>query len=223
MLHSTQADSDSDILWQIDEIIRCKEDPLYFFLTYVKILSSDGSTSHPLVTPRLLSTFNAYNESNKLYVAQPTRIAGTTTMWCALMLWHVLFDADNVRDISYFSHNRTASRLASDRFISLYHMLPAWMQLCRFNQLTQTAMQTSFGTVIKFRPVSVTGWCADRNDLIIFDNACAYISDLTDTHLHYALSCQPTKVVVNNHLDRMFPPPTPSIPEAFHTWTHSII
>ena len=75
---------------QIDEYIKCSEDPNHFITTYVKIISLDEG----------LVNFNLYDYQDKLIhhfhdnrfsVCLACRQSGKSITVCAYLLWYLLF------------------------------------------------------------------------------------------------------------------------------------
>mgnify|MGYP006216610863 CR=1 FL=1 len=84
---------------QVEEFVKCSQDPVYFIVNYIKIISLDKG----------LVNFNLYDfqsdmvekfHENRFNIAKLPRQSGKSTVVTAYLLWYTLFN-DNVNAVSY--------------------------------------------------------------------------------------------------------------------------
>jgi hypothetical protein len=112
-------------LWQIDEIERCAEDPIYFIETYCKIVSLD----HGLVPFRLYDCQkNKVNTilGNRKVILMEGRQQGKTITSAACILWYTLFQKN--KTVAILANKATAAREVLNRYQGMYENLPLWLQ-----------------------------------------------------------------------------------------------
>ena len=110
---------------QIEEFIKCKDDPIYFINNYVKFDHfKDGLTGIKLYEAQE-KLINKYH-TNRLNICKGPRQVGKTLVGIFYILHHIIFN-DNVTD-GIFSHNTLTSRSSLERLQTAYENLPKWMQ-----------------------------------------------------------------------------------------------
>jgi hypothetical protein len=110
---------------QIEEFIKCKEDPVYFAKNYVKIVSLDEG----------LVQFNPYGFQEKLItnfhkhrfnICKMPRQTGKSTTVISFLLHYTVFN-DNI-NIGILANKAATARELLDRLQTAYENLPKWMQ-----------------------------------------------------------------------------------------------
>ena len=110
---------------QVQEIIRCSEDPVYFIKTYIKIVSLDKG----------LIPFDMYYfqeemvqkfHDNRFNIAKLPRQSGKSTIVTSYLLWYVLFNA-NV-NVAILANKAATAREMLQRLQLSYENLPKWLQ-----------------------------------------------------------------------------------------------
>jgi hypothetical protein len=110
---------------QIQEIVKCIKDPIYFIRNYVKIVSVDrGIIPFELwdFQERMINTFH----ENRFSIAKMPRQVGKTTSVAAYLLWCVLFN-DNFK-IAILANKHPMAKEIVGRIQMAYENLPFWMQ-----------------------------------------------------------------------------------------------
>jgi hypothetical protein len=111
---------------QIKEFLKCKDDPLYFIKTYVKIVNVDEG----------LVPFELYNfqedivgsvVNNRFTICKMPRQSGKTTTVAAAILWHVLFNENY--NVAILAHKQSQSKEILSRIQLAYEHLPRWLQM----------------------------------------------------------------------------------------------
>jgi len=110
---------------EVQEYIKCSEDPVYFIRTYIKIVSLD----------RGLIPFEMYDfqvdmtrkfHDNRFNIAKLPRQSGKSTIVTSYLLWYVLFNA-NV-NVAILANKAATSREMLQRLQLSYENLPKWLQ-----------------------------------------------------------------------------------------------
>ena len=110
----------------IQEFIKCKDDPVYFITQYVKIVHID----------RGLVDFDLYDFQTEIVksvvdyrftICKMPRQSGKTTTIAAMILWHVIFNENY--NVAILAHKLGQSKEILSRIQLAYENLPSWMQM----------------------------------------------------------------------------------------------
>jgi hypothetical protein len=110
---------------QIEEYMKCAEDPVYFIINYCKIVTLDHG----------LQPFDLYEcqkkkikviHDNRRIILMEGRQQGKTTSSAAYILWNTLFHAS--RTVAILANKAAAAREVLSRFQIMYEHLPVWLQ-----------------------------------------------------------------------------------------------
>jgi len=110
---------------QIDEWIKCKNDPVYFAMNYIKIISLDeGLVPFEMYDfqKKILEDFH----SNRFNIAKLPRQTGKSTTVVAYLLFYAIF-YDSV-NIGILANKASTARELLSRLQLAYENLPKWMQ-----------------------------------------------------------------------------------------------
>ena len=111
---------------QIEEFVKCSEDPLYFIKTYVKIVNiDDGLVPFALYPFQENIVESVYNE--RFTICKMPRQSGKTTTVAAMLLWHVIFNENY--SVAILAHKLAQSREILSRIQLAYEHLPKWLQM----------------------------------------------------------------------------------------------
>lgn len=111
---------------QIQEFIKCKDNPVYFAREYMKIVSlDDGLIPFTLYDfqEKLIDNFH----NNRFNIAKLPRQTGKSTTVISYLLHYALFN-DNVK-IAILANKAETSRELLSRLQLAYENLPKWMQM----------------------------------------------------------------------------------------------
>ena len=111
--------------WQLEEILRCQDDPIYFIETYCKIVSLD----HGLVPFKLYECQkNKVNVilNNRKVILMEGRQQGKTITSAACILWYTLFQES--KTVAILANKAAAAREVMSRYQGMYENLPLWLQ-----------------------------------------------------------------------------------------------
>ena len=110
---------------QIQEYIKCKNDPVYFIENYVKIITLDSG----------LQPFKLYDcqkkkvdciMNNRRVVLMEGRQQGKTVTSAACILHYTIFEED--KTVAIMANKSAAAREVLNRYQIMYENLPIWMQ-----------------------------------------------------------------------------------------------
>jgi hypothetical protein len=109
----------------IEEYIKCKQDPVYFANNYVKIVTLDHGLQ-PFKTydfqDKLISNFH----NNRFNICKMPRQTGKSTTCVSYLLHYAIFN-DSV-NIGILANKATTARELLARLATAYENLPKWMQ-----------------------------------------------------------------------------------------------
>ncbi len=110
---------------QVEEWIKCKEDPLYFAMTYMQIINLDeGLVPFKMYDfqQKILTDFH----ENRFNIAKLPRQTGKSTTVVAYLLHYAIFN-DSV-NIGILANKASTARELLGRLQLAYENLPKWMQ-----------------------------------------------------------------------------------------------
>lgn len=111
---------------QLDEYIKCSNDPIYFIRTYVKVVHVDRGTVPFALYDYQERIIRAYHENRKVIVLAPRQM-GKTVSTAAYFLWVVLFNAD--KNIAILANKAAVAREILSKIQYAYECLPKWLQM----------------------------------------------------------------------------------------------
>ena len=110
---------------QIQEYVKCANDPIYFVNNYVKIVHVDKGLI-PLdlyeYQERMINIFN----DNRFVITKMPRQSGKSTAVVAFILHYLLFNSD--KNIAVLANKAELARELLDRVKKAYENLPLWLQ-----------------------------------------------------------------------------------------------
>jgi hypothetical protein len=109
----------------IDEMIKCKQDPIYFIKTYIKIIHVDKGLVPFELFPYQEEMIKAYQENRKV-ITLLFRQAGKTTTTAAFLCWYILFHDE--KTCAVLANKASTAREILNRVQTAYEHLPKWMQ-----------------------------------------------------------------------------------------------
>jgi hypothetical protein len=110
---------------QLQEYIKCSQDPIYFIENYCYIVTLDHG----------LQLFKLYEcqkkkidiiHNNRRVILMEGRQQGKTTSSAAYILWYTLFQPN--KNVAILANKKTAAMEVLDRYQTMYEGLPMWMQ-----------------------------------------------------------------------------------------------
>jgi hypothetical protein len=110
---------------QIEEYIKCKQDPIYFIKNYCKIVSLDYGLIHFELfgyQERIITTMHENNRT----IIQLFRQGGKTTTTASYILHYVIFNKS--KTVAILANKAAASREIMSRIQDMFEGLPKWLQ-----------------------------------------------------------------------------------------------
>jgi len=110
---------------QVEEFIKCSQNPVYFITNYIKIISLDKGLV-PFDLYDFQSDMVEKFHENRFNIAKLPRQSGKSTVVTAYLLWYTLFN-DNV-NVAILANKAATAREMLQRLQLSYENLPKWMQ-----------------------------------------------------------------------------------------------
>ena len=110
---------------QVQEYIKCSEDPVYFVTTYIKIVSLDEGVIPFKMYDFQVDMVKSFHD-NRFNIAKLPRQSGKSTVVTAYLLWYVLFN-QNV-NVAILANKAATAREMLGRLQLSYENLPKWLQ-----------------------------------------------------------------------------------------------
>ena len=110
---------------QIQEYLRCKEDPVYFAMNYIKIISLDEGIVPFKMWDFQQELIESFHE-NRFNIAKLPRQTGKSTTCVSYLLHYILFN-DNV-NVGILANKLSTARDLLGRLQLAYEQLPLWLQ-----------------------------------------------------------------------------------------------
>lgn len=150
---------------QIEEILRCSEDPIYFIREYVYIQHpTRGAVKFDLFDYQE-NLLECYDE-NRLVVALLSRQCGKTATAAAYLLWYAIFKDD--QQILIASKDHDGAKDIMSRLWYAYEELPWWLKPgCKVNQVHTKEFDN--GSKLIATATTATSGRGKSNSLIYLD------------------------------------------------------
>lgn len=110
---------------QLEELIKCQEDPIYFIENYCQIVTLDhGLQLFKLYECQKKKVHHILN--NRKAILMEGRQQGKTITSAACILWYTLFQ--DSKTVAIMANKTSAAREVMSRYQGMYENLPIWMQ-----------------------------------------------------------------------------------------------
>jgi hypothetical protein len=161
---------------QIEEIIKCGKDPIYFINHYVYI-------QHPI---KGLVKFDTYDFQDKCVqdfldhrfnIVNKSRQLGLSTIVAAYCLWLAIFYKD--KNILAIATKMAVAKNFIQKVRTMYKSLPTWLVLPTLTQDSTQALGFNNGSVIKAAPTNHDVGRSEAISLLVVDEA-AHIPNLEE-------------------------------------------
>lgn len=110
---------------QLEEYIKCAEDPVYFINNYCKIVTLDHGLQPFKLYPCQINKVKVIHENRKVILMEG-RQQGKTTTSAAYILWYTIFQES--KTVAILANKAPAAREVLYRYQLMYENLPMWMQ-----------------------------------------------------------------------------------------------
>ena len=117
---------------QVEEVLKCLDDPKYFISTYLKIVTFDkGLVRFSMYDfqEKMVETFH----NNRFTICKLPRQSGKSTIIVAYLLHYVLFN-DNV-NVAILANKSSTARDLLGRLQLAYEHMPKWLQPVSYTHL----------------------------------------------------------------------------------------
>ena len=111
---------------QVQEILKCKDDPIYFIKKYCKIVSLDSEQLVPFDLFPYQEKFIQTLQDNRRVISMQPRQMGKSQTVAAYVLWYSLFN--NNKTVAILAHKSDAAMEILSRYQLMYENVPLWMQ-----------------------------------------------------------------------------------------------
>lgn len=110
---------------EVEEYVKCAEEPTYFIENYVKIITLDKGFIKIELYPFQKKAVTEINE-NRRVIVKAGRQVGKTTMVVGYILWYILFNED--KTVAILANKAATAREILARIKIAYEALPMWLQ-----------------------------------------------------------------------------------------------
>jgi len=110
---------------QIEEYLKCADDPIYFIESYCKIVTLDHGLQPFKLYDCQKNKVKIIHENRKVILMEG-RQQGKTTTSAAYILWYTLFQGS--KTVAILANKATAAREVLYRYQIMYENLPTWLQ-----------------------------------------------------------------------------------------------
>jgi len=110
---------------QLNEYLKCAEDPIYFINNYCHIVTLDHGLQKFKLFPCQVNKINVIHR-NRMVILMEGRQQGKTTTSAAYILWYTIFQ--DAKTVAILANKASAAREVLDRYQIMYESLPKWMQ-----------------------------------------------------------------------------------------------
>jgi len=110
---------------QVEEYLKCADNPIYFIETYCKIITLDHGIQPFKLYPCQVNKVNIIHNNRKVILMEG-RQQGKTTTSAAYILWYTLFQES--KTVAILANKANAAREVLYRYQLMYENLPIWLQ-----------------------------------------------------------------------------------------------
>ena len=110
---------------EIEEYLKCADDPIYFIESYCKIVTLDYGLQ-PFKLYDCQKNKVKFIHENRKVILMEGRQQGKTTTSAAYILWYTLFQGS--KTVAILANKATAAREVLYRYQIMYENLPTWLQ-----------------------------------------------------------------------------------------------
>lgn len=152
---------------QVQELIRCKDDPLYFIETYVRLPSGAKLKLNHQQRAVLSST-----QEFKNTMIRAKRCAGMSTLMLAYSLWYSMFNHE--KTVLFFTMNFSAAADSARALLSMHESLPSWLR-AELKHVSRVDVQFQNFSRVMFSPyLNVHSGRGCTLDLVLWGDASFY-------------------------------------------------
>ena len=109
----------------VQEILKCKDDPIHFIKTYCKIVSLDSEVLVDFELYDYQKKFIELIHNSRRVISKQPRQMGKTQVVAAYILWYTLFN--NNKQVAILAYKADAAMEILSRYQLMYENLPLWI------------------------------------------------------------------------------------------------
>jgi hypothetical protein len=110
---------------EIEEYIKCSQDPIYFIQNYIKIVNVDDGLV-PFNMWDFQKTMVETFKDNRFVIMKMPRQVGKTTTTVGYLLWHTIFQ--DTQNVAILANKGSLARDILAKYQLAYENLPTWLQ-----------------------------------------------------------------------------------------------
>lgn len=152
---------------QVDELLKCGKDPLYFTNHYCKITHPKKGTIPFKTFPFQDSCLRAFRK-HAFNIVLKSRQLGLSTIGAAFAVWTALFRRD--KTILIIATKLSTAKNFIKKVVKILDNLPPWMRLCNYEKSLQE-IRFDNGSSIKAVPTTDDAGRSEALSLLIIDEA----------------------------------------------------
>lgn len=150
---------------QMEEVIKCSQDPIYFVKNYVKIVNPD----------RGLIPFDMYSyqekmlsiiHNNRYTVGLWPRQSGKTVTYVGYILWFIIFNAD--KNVAILANRSKTAKSILSKVKRAYEHIPLWMQQ-GVTEWNKTSVELENGSKVIADSTSANSIRGETQNMILLD------------------------------------------------------
>ncbi len=161
---------------QVQDLIRCTRDPVYFIEKYCKIVSLDFGII-PFQLYDYQKKFIETMQDNRKVISMQPRQMGKTQTVAAYILWYTLFQPN--KTVAILANKVLASREILFRYQLMYEHLPLWMQQ-GIKTWNKGDIELENGSIVFTAATSKSGVRGRSVNLLYVDEAAIIPNNLAD-------------------------------------------
>jgi hypothetical protein len=150
----------------LEEYIKCKNDPIYFIETYVKIIHVDRGLI-PFIMYDYQKELIKKIHNNRKIVANWARQSGKSQTICAYLLWFILFNDE--KTVAILANKGDTAREILGKVRTSYQNLPAW--------LTHGIVEWNKGSILLENDSRIIACATSSDNVRGYTIAIAYIDE----------------------------------------------
>lgn len=160
---------DEIIEWTPELILewnKCKNDPIYFIETYIKIIGKKGLQNFTLYDYQKEMILSFLNHRNTVLTC--ARQSGKSTVTCGFILWFILFNTE--KTVALLANKGEIAQEIFGRIQFAYQYLPKWLQqgIVEWNKRSISLENNSRAIATATSGTAIRGFSAD---LLFIDEA----------------------------------------------------
>lgn len=176
---------------EVDEIVKCANDPVYFIVTYMKVIQL-GKGMVPFQLYDFQKELIKLIHGNRFVIGKMARQSGKSTTVVAYFLWYILFN--EYVNIAILANKAETARELLGKVKEAYEYLPIWLQQ-GIQTWNKGSIELENGSRIKAAATSASAIRGQSMDILFLDEFAHIHDNLAEefyTSVYPVISSQPT-------------------------------